>query len=187
MTPHKLPTTPARRGFFALGLASLFFALAFFPMPLAVLYQLNEECLAASSLGTAHATWTTLHRIPPSPVAHSLDFTVRAAIVGALLAALFLAATAFATLRSRAAALRLHALYVPIQVVLMIALVVAAHRFSTAIEAANLRRAWAVRIESGSAVRNLANVVAALGLLYPLVLALLYWRYPGETHRPTRN
>jgi len=183
MTPRRLPTTPTRRGFFGLGVASLFFALAFLPMPLAVLYQLNEECLAATSWGTAHATWTSLQHIPQSPVARSFDFTVRAAIIGSLLCALFLAATALATFRSRTAALRLHALYVPIQVVLMIALIVAAHRFSTAIEAANLRRAWAVRIESGSFVSNLAAVVGGLGLLYPLVLVLLYWRYPGEKRK----
>jgi hypothetical protein len=184
MTPHQLPATaPTRRGFFALALASLFFALAFLPMPLAVLYQLNEECLRTTSWGTQHASWTTLHHIPQSPIARSFDFTLRAAIIGSLLCACFLIATAVATFRSRTTAIRLHALYVPIQVVLMIALIVAAHRFSTAFEAATLQRAWAVDLERQSTVRHLATVVGALGLLYPLVLILLYWRYPGETRR----
>ena len=176
---YKLPTTPARRGYFGLGVASLLFALAFLPAPLAVLYQLNEECLAAASWGTSHATWDTLHRIPPSPVSRSLDLTVRAAVVGALVATLFLLAAAVATFRSRTAALRLHALYVPLQVVLMVTLIVAAHRFSAALDLSSSQRDWALRVVGASAVRKLAIVVAALGLLYPLVLALLYWRYPG--------
>jgi len=183
MTPHKIPTTSARRGFFALGLTSLGFALAFLPMPLAIIYQLNDECLRTTSWGTAHATWTTLHHIPPSPVARSLDLAVRAAVVAALLCALFLLATAVATFRSRGAAIRLHALYVPAQVVVMIALIVAAHRFSTAMEAANVQREWAVRLTRESTVGNLATVVGGLGLLYPLVLLLLYWRYPGEREK----
>ena len=173
-------TRRAPRGFFSLAVASLAFALAFLPAPLAVLYQLNEECLVTTSWGSAHATWDTLHRIPPSPVARHLDLMVRTAIVGGLLVTLFLLTTAFATFRSRTAALRLHALYVPLQVVIMIVLMVTAHRFSTALDLTNNQRNWALELSTVSAVRNLALAVGAFGLLYPVVLLLLYWRYPGE-------
>jgi hypothetical protein len=106
--------------------------------------------------------------------------TVRAAVIGALLSTLLLLVAAIATFRSRTAAFRLHALYVPIHIVVMIALMIAAHRFSTAILATHAQRDWAVRLGHQSKVANLATVVGALGLLYPLVLSLLYWRYPGE-------
>jgi hypothetical protein len=177
---YKQPQTPARRGYFGLGVASLLFALAFLPAPLAVLYQINDECLLATSWGTRHATWDTLHRIPPSPVARHLDLMVRTAVIGALLGALYLVATAVATFRSRKLAFPLHAVYVALQVVVMIGLIVAAHRFSAAVDATRGQREWAMRLTRESAVRNLAAVVGALGLLYPVVLALLYWRYPGE-------
>jgi hypothetical protein len=184
MLTYTPPTTATRQGYFGLAVASLAFALAFLPAPLAVLYQLNDECLRTTSWGAAHATWDTLYRIPRSPVARHLDLMVRTAIVGALLVTLFLLATSVATLRSRAAALRLHALWVPLQVVVMIALMLAAHRFSTALDLSNDQRNWAMELSRESAVRRLALVVGGLGLLYPVVLALLYWRYPGE--KPTR-
>jgi len=180
MLTQNRPTTPVRRGYAGLAAASLAFALAFLPAPLAVLYQLNDECLVTTSWGAAHATWDTLHRIPPSPVARHLDLMVRTAVVGALLVTLFLLATSFATLRSRTAALRLHALWIPLQVVVMIALMVAAHHFSTALDLSNDQRNWAMQLSTESAVRKLAIAVGAFGLLYPLVLILLYWRYPGE-------
>lgn len=173
-------TPPARQGYFGLAIASLAFALAFLPAPLAVLYQLNEECLVTSSWGSAHATWDTLHRIPPSPVARNLDLMVRTAVVGALLVTLFLLAAALASFRSRTTALRLHALYVPLQAVVMVALMFAAHRFSTALDLTNNQRNWALEISRVSAVRNLALAVGALGLLYPVVLILLYWRFPRD-------
>jgi hypothetical protein len=176
---YKLPTTRARRGFFGLAVASLFFALAFLPAPLAVLYQLNDECLRTTSWGARHATWDTLHHVPPSPVARHLSLMVRTSVIGALLGGVYLLVAAFATFRSRIAAIRLHALYVAIQLVVMTALMVTAHRFSAALDATGPQRDWAMRLGEGSGVRNLAIVVGALGLLYPLVLALLYWRYPG--------
>jgi hypothetical protein len=180
MLTYNHPTTASRRGYFGLAVTSLAFALAFLPAPLAVLFQLNDECLRTTSWGAAHATWDTIHRIPPSPVARPLDLMVRTAVVGAILVALFLLVTAFATLRSRTAALRLHALYVPLQIVIMVTLMVAAHRFSTALDLSNDQRNWAMELNRESAVRKLAMVVGALGLLYPLVLTLLYWRYPGD-------
>jgi hypothetical protein len=180
MLTYNEPTTAARRGFFGLAVTSLAFALAFLPAPLVVLYQLNDECLRTTSWGAEHAAWDTLFRIPPAPVARPLDLMVRTAVFGAMLVALFLIATSIATFRSRAAAFRLHALYVPIQVVVMVAVMVAAHRFSAALDLSNDQRNWALELSRESAVRKFAMIVGGLGLLYPFVLALLYWRWKTD-------
>lgn len=187
MLTYKEPTTAARRGFFGLAVTSLAFALAFLPAPLVVLYQLNDECLRTTSWGAQHAAWDTLYRIPQSPVARPLPLMVRTAVLGSILVAGFLVVAAVATFRSRSAALRLHVLYVPLQVIVMAALMLAAHRFSTALDLSNDQRNWALELSRESTVRKFALIVGGLGLLYPFVLALLYWRWKRDDTRLTQD
>src|SRR5882762_2474897 len=110
--------TPHRRGFVALGVASLMFALAFLPAPLAVLYELNDECLRMTSWGSGFSTWDTLVRIPPMPVSRYAYLLVRTAVIGALPVALLLGVAAAASFRSRPWSIRLHAVYAALQAVL---------------------------------------------------------------------
>jgi hypothetical protein len=104
-----------------------------------------------------------------------------------MLVAVFLVVASVATFRSRTVAIPLHALYVPLQVIVMIALMVAAHRFSTALDLSNDQRNWALELSRESTVRKFALIVGGLGLLYPFVLALLFWRWRRDDTRLTQD
>jgi hypothetical protein len=181
------PATPRRRGFVALGLASLIFALAFLPAPLAVLYELNDECLRMTSWGSGFSTWDTLVQIPPMPVSRYAYLLVRTAVIGALPVALLLGVAAVVSFRSRPWSIRLHAIYAALQAVLMIALMAGAHRFSTELDAAALHRDWVMRLPYHSNVWTTAVLVALPGLAYPMLLAFAYWLYGrSKTRLPAR-
>jgi hypothetical protein len=180
-------STPPRRGFVGLGVASLVFALAFLPAPLAVLYDLNDECLRMTSWASDFSTWQTLIRLPPMPVSRYWYLLVRTAVIGSIPASLLLGYAAFVSFRSRPWSLLFHALYVPIQIVLMIAMMIGAHRFSTALDAVAASRDLAMRLPFHSNVRTTAVLVGLPGIAYPLVLAAAYWIYRrSNTRRPAR-
>lgn len=181
---YKRPSTPVGRGYVGLGLVSLFFALAFLPAPLAVLFEMNDQCLRATSWGTQQASWGTLYQVPPTPMPRAVYLMARTTIIAAELGALFLIFAAIVSFRSRTNAIRLHAVYFALQLVLMTALALAAHRFTTAIVAGDPQRDWLLKLLRESSVGRMGAVVAGLGLLYPLVLALLYWGYARRGKRP---
>ncbi|MDB5320252.1 MAG: hypothetical protein JWN40_1883 [Phycisphaerales bacterium] len=181
-----MASTP-RRGFLGLGIASLVFALAFLPAPLAVLYELNDECLRMTSWSSGFSTWQTLVRLPPIPVSRYPYLLVRTAVIAAIPATLLLGVAAFASFRSRRWSIRLHALYVPIQLILMTVLLIGAHRFSTALDAAAASRDLAMRLPYHSNVRTTAVLIAIPGIAYPFVLVFAYWLYGlSKTRRPAR-
>src|SRR3954454_1597814 len=129
-----MASTP-RRGFVGLGVASLIFALAFLPAPLAVLYDLNDESLRMTSWASGFSTWQTLIRLPPMPVSRYWYLLVRTAVIGSIPVSMLLGYAAFVSFRSRPWSLLFHALYVPIQFVLMAAMLVGVNRFSAALDA----------------------------------------------------
>src|SRR6266568_4851440 len=88
-------------GSLALGLVSLLFATAFLPAPLAVLWDLNDECLRSTTWDTQRASWGTLARIPPLPVGKNDYLLVRTMVMGALVATAFLATAGWVAGRSR--------------------------------------------------------------------------------------
>src|SRR5260221_7620407 len=153
------PVAAPRHGFTGVAIASLAFALAFLPAPLAVLYTLNDECLRTTSRASGRLDAETLFRLPTIPVSRDLYLMVRTAALGAVAASLFLLVTAAISFRSRPWAIRLHSIYVAIQCVLMIALLAAANRFSTALDAAQASRDWVMHLPFQSSVRSLAGIV----------------------------
>ena len=182
-----MESTPRRRGFVGLGVASLIFALAFLPAPLAVLYDLNDECLRMTSWGSGFSTWRTLFGLPPIPVSRYWYLLVRTAVIGSIPVSLLLGYAAFVSFRSRPWSLLFHALYVPIQIVLMTAMLIGAARFSTALDAAAAVQDLAMRASFHSGVRSTATIVALPGIAYPLILAASYWVYRrSNTRRPAR-
>jgi hypothetical protein len=182
-----LASTPPRRGFVGLGIASLVFALAFLPAPLAVLYDLNDECLRMTSWASGFSTWQTLIHLPPLPVSRYWYLLVRTAVIGSIPASLLLGWAAVVSFRSRPWSLLFHALYVPIQIVLMAAMLIGAHRFSAELDAAVASRDIEMRLPFHSNVRATAVLMALPGLTYPLVLAVAYWIYRrSNTRRPAR-
>src|SRR5258706_7038406 len=91
------------------------------------------------------------------------------------------------TFRSRPRAIRLHALYVPIQIILMTALLIGAYRFSATLDAAAASHDLAMRLPYHSNVRNTALIVGIPGLAYPIILGVAYWLYGlSRTRRPAR-
>jgi hypothetical protein len=81
----------------------------------------------------------------------------------------------------------LHAVYVSLQAVLMIALMAGAHRFSTELDAAAMGRDWVMRLPYHSNVWTTAVLVGLPGLAYPMVLAFAYWLYGrSKTRLPAR-
>jgi hypothetical protein len=185
--PMELPPAPPRRGFVSLGVMSLLFALAFLPAPLAVLYELNDECLRMTSWGSNFSTWQTLAGLPPMPVGRFSYLLVRTAVLVAIPASLLLGFAAIVSFRSRPWAIRFHALYAPIQIILMSAMLIGANRFSTALDAAAATQDLAMRLPYHSNVRTTAALVALPGLAYPVALAFAYWLYGlSNTRRPAR-
>jgi hypothetical protein len=171
------------QGYFGLAVASLAFALSFLPAPVAVLYELNDQSLRAATLGARSADWTTIHRVPPTPIARHYYLSARAAVLIAVVGSVFLLVTAVVTFRSRAWSIRLHGVYVAAQVVLMIALLITARQFTVAMEASAPHRDWMVRLPAETSVYSLAKAVAGFGLLYPLVLVILFVRRGRLTRR----
>jgi hypothetical protein len=69
----------------------------------------------------------------------------------------------------------------------MIAMMIGAHRFSTALDAVAVSRDLAMRLPFHSNVRTTAVLVGLPGIAYPLVLAAAYWIYRrSNTRRPAR-
>jgi len=182
-----LASTSPRRGYVGLGVASLVFALAFLPAPLAVLYDLNDECLRMTSWASGFSTWQTLIHLPPLPVSRYWYLLVRTAVIGSIPVSMLLAYAGFVSFRSRPWSLLFHGLYVPIQIVLMAAMLIGAHRISAALDAVAASRDLAMRLPFHSNVRTTAVLVALPGIAYPLVLAIAYWIYRrSNTRRPAR-
>jgi hypothetical protein len=177
--PPKPPPPPKRRSA-GLAITSLVVALALLPAPLAVLYDLNDECRRATSW-TQWGAWRTLWEVPPVPVAKSTYLLARGSVIVAMTAALVLLAAAIATVRSRPWSLRLHAAYVPLQLVATLALIWSAHRFSQALDA-TATRDWVMHLPVRSTVRSTAILVGAPALLYPLALVIAYaWQNRRRT------
>jgi hypothetical protein len=180
MTPRRADSTISvlkqsnPGGSLALGLVSLLFAAAFLPAPLAVLWDLNDECLRSTTWDTQRASWGTLARIPPLPVSKNDYLLVRTMVMGALLATAFLAIAGWVAARSRARGLALLAAYAVVQVGFMIGLIVAGQRFSGALEQAALRGDWMMHLKFESNVGATARQVGMLGMIYPAGLAIFY-------------
>lgn len=181
---HETGAIESRRGYGRLAVVSLVFALAFLPAPLAVLYELNDQSVRAATLGARSGTWQTIHRVPPTPIPRHYYDAARAAVLISLAAAIFLLITAFVSFRSRPWSIRLHGVYVAAQVVLMIALLITAKRFTAAMEASAPHRDWMMRLPAEVSVYSLAKAVAGFGLLYPLMLVILFLRL-GRLSRHT--
>jgi hypothetical protein len=165
----------AQRGLVALGVISLIFALGFLPAPLAVLYELNDECLRTTSWSSGFNSWDTLRHIPPLPVGREVYLLVRSAVLMTIPVSLLLAVAAIVSLKSRQWGMRLHSIYIALQVVLMITLMVAANRFSTALDTTTFGHDWMMHLPYHSNVRTTAILVGIPGIVYPLLLALIYW------------
>jgi hypothetical protein len=155
---------------------SLAFALAFLPAPVAVLYELNDQSVRAATMGARSGSWRTIHWVPPTPIPREYYLAARAAVLMALAGGVFLLLAAVVSFRSRAWSIRLHGVYVAAQVVLMVALLVTARRFTMAMEASAPHREWMMRMPAEASVYSLAKAVAGFGLLYPVVLVILFLR-----------
>jgi len=166
-----------RRGFRALGVISLIFAIAFLPAPLAVLYELNDECLRTTSWNAVFASAGTLWRIPPLPVSHEVYLLVRTVVLVSLPVSLLLLAAGVASFRSRAWSIRLHSIYSALQVVLMAVLIIAANRFSTTLDVTTSGHDWVMHLPYHSNVRTVATLIAIPGIVYPVLLAFAFWLY----------
>ena len=179
--------TPARRvstitvlkqnnpgGSLALALVTLLFAAAFLPAPLAVLWDLNDECLRSTTWGVQRASWGTLAHIPPLPVKKDDYLLVRTMVMGALVATAFLAIAGWVAGRSRTRGLALLAAYAAVQVGFMIGLMIAGQRFSTALDEATRKNDWLMHLKFDSVVGATARQVGMLGMIYPAGLAIFY-------------
>ncbi len=164
------------RGYVGLAVASLAFALASMPAPVAVLFETNDQAWRAATFGTRTGTWDTIHHVPPTPVARHYYLAVRGVVISALAVAAFLVVTAAVTARSRAWGIRLHAVYVAAQVVLMVALLLAAQRFEAAMTLSAPEREWMLALTGTTSVYRMAQAASGFGLLYPVVLTILYVR-----------
>jgi hypothetical protein len=181
--PRQLRT---RRGFRALGVISLIFAIAFLPAPLAVLYELNDECLRTTSWNAVFATSGTLWRIPPLPVSREVYLLVRTVVLVSLPVSLLLMAAGVASFRSRAWSVRLHSIYSSLQVVLMAVLIIAANRFSTALDVTTTGHDWVMHLPYHSNVRTVATLIAIPGMVFPILLAVAFWIY-NRSQTPRRS
>ena len=181
------PVAKPRRGFAGLAIASFAFALAFLPAPLAVLYELNDECLRTTSWASSEGlSFATLAHIPPIPIHRHVYLMVRTAALGGVVASLFLVVAAVVSYRSRPWAIRLHTIYVATQLVLMVTLIKYADAFSTELDTAQAARDWVMRLPFHSTVRQIATMVAMPGLVFPLVLAFVYWLW-SRSYGPARD
>lgn len=185
----KIVSLKRKDGSIALGLVSLLFAAAFLPAPLAVLWDLNDECLRSTTWDTQRASWGTLARIPPLPVSKNDYLLVRTMVMGALVATAFLAVAGWVAGRSRARGLALLAAYAVVQVTFMIGLMIAGQRFSHALDQATRRGDWMMHLKFESVVGATARQVGMLGMIYPAGLAIFYllrWLGRSKTGRPAR-
>jgi hypothetical protein len=180
------PKVRTRRGFRALGVISLIFAIGFLPAPLAVLYELNDECLRTTTWSAVGADSGTLWRIPPLPVSRGVYLLVRTAVLVALPVSLLLAGAAIASFRSRAWSIRLHSLYAALQAVLMIVLVIAASRFSSTLDVTTSGHDWVMHLPYHSNVRTVATLIAIPGIVFPILLAVAFWIY-NRSQTPRRS
>jgi hypothetical protein len=181
------PKVRTRRGFRALGVFSLIFAVGFLPAPLAVLYELNDECLRTTTWSAIIGGSSILWRIPPLPVSHEIYLLVRTAVLVALPVSLLLVVAAIASFKSRAWSIRLHSIYAALQSVVMIVLVIAANRFSTTLDVTTSGHDWVMHLPYHSNVRTVATLIAIPGIVYPILLAVAFWIYNRlQIRRPRR-
>jgi hypothetical protein len=167
----------SKSGFVALGVISLIFAIGFLPAPLAVLYELNDECLRTTSWNSGFSAWHTLWQIPPMPVSRELYLLVRTAVLVSLPVSLLLAVAGIVSMRSRAWSIRLHSIYASLALVLMVVLIIAANRFSTALDRTTSGHDWVMHLPYHSNVRTIATLVGLPGIAYPILLAVIFWIY----------
>jgi hypothetical protein len=156
------------------AIASLLFATAFLPAPLAVLWDMNDECLRSTSWGVQRESWATLARIPPLPVAKNDYLLLRTLVIGAMASAVFLIIAGIVLMRSRPKGAALHLCWAIIQAALMILLIAAGRRFSLALDDAGHRRDWLMHLDLPSNVRSTALFVGMLGLIYPICMLIVY-------------
>jgi len=144
---------------------------------------MNDECRRTSTLGADENVWGTLYNVPPLSVDRPTYLAVRATALAAAVNAIFLCVIGVITIRSRTLGVKLLGVFAIAQLVLMLAMVLAAHRFSAALDAFTAGQVWFLGKPYGSATRGTALVAALPGVAYPLVLLWLFIRHRDSARR----